>query len=106
MKYILDSCQFKSKSHIVINCHMWIKSIALENHSNISFFWWHVVYQSVANPQFTFCNIFQTCNHTQCCGFTTAGSTNKNDELFVCYFKVKTFYNLHAIIICLFNIFK
>ena len=53
--------------HVVIYCHMWIKSVVLEYHSDISVFWLYIIHYFSVNLQCTAGNILKTCDHTKCC---------------------------------------
>ncbi len=75
--------QFQTKCHIVIYGHMWIQSVVLEYHRDISVFWLNVVHQFITNPQLTTGNLFQAGNHTKCSRFTTSGWSYENNKLFV-----------------------
>ena len=41
--------KFKGKGHISVYSHMWVQSIALEYHRNITILRRYVIYQTVAN---------------------------------------------------------
>ena len=45
--------QFQTESHIVIYRHMWIQSIVLEYHSDISVLWFNVINQLIVDVEFT-----------------------------------------------------
>ena len=57
----------QSECHIIINSHMWIKSVVLEYHGDITILWRNVVHFNAINEELTFSNIFQTSNHTESC---------------------------------------
>ena len=59
--------KFQSECHVVIYCHMWIKSIVLEYHCDISVFWLYIIHYFSVNLQCTAGNILKTCDHTKCC---------------------------------------
>jgi len=68
--------QLKTKSHVIINSHMRIQSVVLENHCDISVLRSDIVYKTVAYIEFTFRDFFQTGNHSERCGLTAAGRSD------------------------------
>jgi hypothetical protein len=62
---------------------MRIKSVVLDHHCDVTILGGYVIYQFVADVKLAVRNLFQTCDHTQGSGFSAAGGTNQNDELFV-----------------------
>ncbi len=38
---------------------MWVQSIVLEYHRDISVFWFYIIYHFVTDLEFTACNLFQ-----------------------------------------------
>ena len=89
----------------VIYCHMWIQSVVLEYHCDISVFWLYVIYYFVTDLQFSGSNIFQTGDHTECCRFTTSGWSYENDKFFIFNLKVEVFYCFKSIWISFVNVF-
>ena len=59
--------QFQAKCHIVINRHVRIQRIVLENHGNIAIFWCFIVNDATVNQKFALGNVFQAGNHAQGC---------------------------------------
>ena len=62
---------------------MGIQSVVLENHGDVAILGGDVVYQFVSDIQFAVGNFLKTGDHTQGGGFTAAGRSDQNDELFV-----------------------
>ena len=62
---------------------MWVQSIVLEYHRDISVFRRNVVYQFIADEQFALRDFFQAGDHSQGSGFTTAGRTEDRNEFAV-----------------------
>ena len=75
--------QLQSEGHVVINGHVGIQSIVLENHGDIAVLGGNVVHQTVADVQLAAGDVFQAGNHTQGGGLTAAGRTDQNDEFLV-----------------------
>ena len=99
--------QFQTKGHVVINSHVWVKSVVLEYHGDITVFRCHVVYNSTIDRTFTFCDVFKTSDHTKSCWFTTSWRTYENDKLFVFDVQVEVFnWVVFAVWIFFVNIFK
>ena len=64
--------KLKAECHIIVYGHMWIQSVALEYHCDISILRLNVVYDSVTNLQCTGRNLLQTCDHTKCSRFSAS----------------------------------
>ena len=97
--------KLQSECHVIVYCHMWIQSVVLEYHRDISVFWFHIVHNFSVNLQCTAGNIFQTCDHTKCCRFTTSGRSYKDDELFVFNVQIEIFYCVKSVRINFLNSF-
>ena len=82
---------------------MWVQSIVLEYHRDISVFWFYIIYHFVTDLEFTACDLFQTCNHTKCSRFTTSRWSYKNDKFFIFNFKVEIFNCFKSVRICFVN---
>ena len=52
-------------------------------HGNVTIFWWFVINHFTIDIEFTFCDFFETSNHTESCWFTTSWRTYENDEFLV-----------------------
>ncbi len=68
---------------------MWIQSVVLEYHCDISVLGLYIVYNSVADLQSTGRDIFQTCDHTKGSRLTTSGGTYEDDEFLVFDFQIE-----------------
>ena len=75
--------QLQAERHVVINGHVRIERVVLEDHRDIAILRRHVVHQTVADVQFAFRNLFKTRDHTERRGLAAAGRTDQNDELLV-----------------------
>ena len=75
--------QLQSESNVVINGHVGVQSVILENHCNVTILGGNVIDQTVTDVQFAAGDILQTCDHTQGSGLTTARRTDQNDEFLV-----------------------
>ena len=64
---LVHFADLETESHVVIYCHMRIKSIVLEYHGDVSVLWWNVVHEFTIDKKFTFRNFFQTSDHTESC---------------------------------------
>ena len=82
--FVLGSmAKLQSKSHVIINSHVGVQRIVLEDHGDITVLGGNIIHQTVADVQLAAGNVFQAGNHTQCGGLTTAGRANQNDEFLV-----------------------
>ena len=64
--------QLKRKREVLINCHVRIKRIVLENHCDIPVFGRNGVDESVINVEFTFRDLLKTCDHSERGRFSAA----------------------------------
>ena len=46
--------------------HNGIKSIILEDHSHSPLFWFQIITKLSIDPKFTICNLFKTCDQSEC----------------------------------------
>ena len=75
--------QLQAEGHVVIDGHVRIERVVLENHRDIAILRRHVVHQTIADVQFAFRNLFKTRDHTERRGLAAARRTDQNDELLV-----------------------
>ena len=99
--------QFQTKCHVIVHSHVWVKSVVLEYHGDITVFRCHVVYNSAIDWTFTFCDVFKTSDHTKSRWFTTSWRTYENDKFFVFDVQVEVFnWVVFAIWIFFINVIK
>ena len=79
-------------SDIFFYGHMRIQSIVLEYHRNTTVSRCCLVHSFAVNIQISFCNLFESGNHTKCCGFSTSRRSYKCDKFFFFYIKIKIIY--------------
>ena len=75
--------QLQSEGHVIINGHVGVQSVVLENHGDIAVLRSHVVDQAVADVQLAVGDVFQAGDHTQGGGLTAAGGADQDDEFLV-----------------------
>ena len=75
--------QLQTESHVVVNGHVRIQSVALENHRDVAILRGNMVDELVVDIEFATGDVFQAGDHAQGGGLTTAGRTNQNDEFLV-----------------------
>ncbi len=73
----------QSERHILVNRHMRIQRVALENHRNIAVLRRNVIDAALADIHITVRDLLKTCNHTQRSRFTAAGRADQHDK-FLC----------------------
>ena len=98
--------KLQTECHVIINWHMWIQSVVLEYHRNISVLRLYIVNHLVTDPKLTGTDILKTCDHTKCCWLTTSWRSNEDDELFIFNIQVEVLYSVEAIWINFINILK
>ena len=90
--------QLQSKGHVIINGHVGVQSIVLENHGDIAVLGSHVVDQAVADVQLAVGDVFQTGNHTQGGGLTAAGGADQDDEFLVLDVQIEGLHSHNAFV--------
>ena len=76
---------------------MWIQSIVLEYHCDITILWLYIVHYLSVDDQITGRNLLKTCDHTKCCRFTTSRWSYEDDKLFICNIQIEIFYCLKSV---------
>lgn len=94
----------QSERHILVNRHMRIQRVALENHRNIAVLRRNVIDAALADIHITVRDLLKTCNHTQRSRFTAAGRADQHDKFLVRDFKIKFRHYFNAAGIYLSNI--
>ena len=64
---------------------MWIQCIVLEHHRDSSIRRCNLIHTFSINKKVSTCNLFKSCDHSECCGFTTSGWSDKCDKFFFFY---------------------
>ena len=75
--------QLQGEGHVVVNRHVRIQSVVLEDHGDIAVFRRDVVHELTVDDQFTAADLFETGDHTKGSGFTASGRSDQNDEFLV-----------------------
>lgn len=81
--------QFQTESHVVVNRHVRIQRVVLENHRYIPVFGRDVVFQFAVDIEFAVRNFFQTRDHAESGRLTAARGADEDDKLFILNFKVE-----------------
>ncbi len=79
---------FEGKRHILIDCHMRIECVRLEDHRDISVFRFHAVHAFPAEEQIPLRDRGQSCDHPEQRALAAAGRTENNTEILVIDLKV------------------
>ena len=75
--------QLQTERHVVINGHVRIQRVVLENHRDVAILRSNVVNQTVADVELALGDLFKASNHAQGGGLTAARRSDQNDELLV-----------------------
>ena len=75
--------QLQTESHVLVNGHVRVQSVVLEDHRDVAVFRGNVVDQTVADVHLAARDLLQASDHTQGGGLTTAGRTDENDKLLI-----------------------
>ena len=84
-----DIAQGQTESDVLVNGHMGVQCVVLENHGDVTVFRGDLVDQSVADVQLAAGDGLQTRDHTQGGGLAAAGGADQNDEFLVLDLKVE-----------------
>ena len=88
--------EFQTECHIIVNGHVGIKSVVLENHCDVSVLGYDVVDELSVDIQFARRDFFEPRYHTERSGFTAAGRADQNDEFLVADIETEIEHGLHA----------
>ena len=75
--------QLQTKGHVVVDGHVGIQSVVLENHRDVAILGCNIVDQLVADVELAVGNLFQAGDHAQRGGLTATRRSDQNDELLV-----------------------
>jgi hypothetical protein len=75
--------QLEAKGHVVIDGHVGIEGVALEDHGDVPVFGSHVVDHPVANDDLALCDLLQAGQAAQGRGLAAAGGSDQDQEFFV-----------------------
>ena len=75
--------QLQAKSHVVVDSHVRIQCVALEDHRDIAIFGRHIVDHAVTNEDLALGDLFQASEHPKARRFAAAGRTDKYEKLFI-----------------------
>ena len=98
--------ELKTESHVIINSHVRIQGVVLENHGDVAILGSNVVDEFVADVELTVGDLFETSNHSQGGGFSAAGRTYENDKFLIFDVQAEIAYSSYAAGINLVNVFQ
>ena len=75
--------QLQGEGHVIINGHVGIQSVVLEDHGDVAVLRGHVVHELAVDVQLALGDLFQTCDHAQRRGLAAAGRADENDEFLI-----------------------
>ena len=81
--------QLQTEGHVLVNGHVRIQSVVLENHRDVAVLRGNVVDQTVTDVHLAAGDLLQTGDHTQGGGLTAAGRTDENDKFLIRDFQVE-----------------
>ena len=81
--------KLEAESHVVIDRHMRIQSIVLENHRDVAVLGLDIIDQAIADIAFAVADFLETGDHAQGGRLAAAGRTNQDDEFFIRDFDVE-----------------
>ena len=80
--------QLQSKGQIVVDRHMGIERVVLENHRDIAIFRRNIIHPPIADKNIALRDLFQSGDHPQGRGFAAAGRPDQNDKFPVLDFEI------------------
>ena len=81
--FLVDLLQLEGEGHVLIDGHVGVQSIVLEDHGDVAVLRGHVVHQTVADVQFAVRDLLTARYHAQGGGLAAAGGADEDDELLV-----------------------
>ncbi len=93
--------QFERERHVVIDAHMRIEGIVLEDHSDITLFGLLIIHQSIPDIDITAGDFLQAGDQAQHGGLTATRRADEHHKLFVFSYKADIFDGMKAVIIIL-----
>ena len=81
--------QLQAEGHVVINGHVRVQGVVLEDHGDVPVTWADIVHDLAADGQGPLGNVFQASDHPQGRGLAAARWPNKDDEFLIVDVEVK-----------------
>ena len=117
MDYIADDKQLNAsvfgrfaklerKGEIIIDGHVGIQRVVLENHRYIAVLRRYVVYKPAVDVQLAVRDLFKTGNHSQCGGLSAPGGPYQHYEFLVLDLEVYVMYSSNLVVVDLFQSFQ
>ena len=78
-----DLLQLEGEGHVIINGHVGIERVVLEDHGDVAVLRGDVVHELAVDIKFTLGDLFQTGDHAERRGFAAAGRADEDDEFLV-----------------------
>ena len=75
--------QLEAKGHVVVDGHVGVKGVVLEDHGDVAIFGIDIIDDAITDFDVSFADLLQTSDHAQTGTFPTAGGTYQNQEFFV-----------------------
>ena len=79
----------QTEGHVLVNGHVRVQSVVLEDHRDVAVLRGNVVDQTVTDVHLAAGDLLQTGDHTQGGGLTAAGRTDENDKFLIRDFQVE-----------------
>ena len=98
--------QLQRECHVVINGHMRIQSIALEDHCDITILRLDIVHDLAVDLQRTGRDFLKPCNHTKRRRLSASGWSDEDDKFLVGDIKIKILHSLEPVRINLVDMLK
>ena len=95
--------ELESECHVVIDSHVRIQSIVLEDHGDIAVLGLDIIHDLAVDLEGTGGDVLQTCDHTKGSGLSASGGADEDDELLVCNLQVEILHCLKSVGIFLVN---
>ena len=93
------------EGNVIIDRHMGVERVVLENHRDIAVFRLHLVHAPLADEKLACGDLLQPRDHAQRRGFTAAGRTDQHDEFLVSNFKIEIIHGHDGLVVDLADVF-
>ena len=95
---LLLLAELQGERHVLINGHMGVESVVLENHCYVAVLGGDIVHELAVDIQLALGDLLKTGDHTQGSGLAAAGRADQNDEFLVGNIKIELLNRNYALL--------
>ena len=98
--------ELERKGKVIIDGHVGIQRVVLENHRYIAVLRRYVVHKSAVDVKLAVRDLFKACDHSESGGFSASGGTHQHYEFLVLDLEVYVMYSSNLVVVDLFQSFQ